>query len=256
MRIAKGRIDVAIMEGTHAEPSQEERSTEQDLEGRIVRHIKGSPGIVLAHFSPMHVDRLVTFLRAAMKTGRTMVIDPYTAFLMHLIRHQCHLHNPHTSRLLRIYYNGGFLRSYKRKNQAGVYERFLPRRIEMHKILASSEKFLMVFRPAMVEQDFGGRLPQGCCCLYSYWAGYLDKPQWADFEEQVAVVGSRFITAHTSGHIFAEDTAEFVKEIRPKVVISVHTIKPQAFRRLAVRVYEPKDGEVCDVECLVMPHGE
>lgn len=73
----------------------------------------------------------------------------------------------------------------------------------------------------------------------------------ADLEESVTNAGARFIQAHTSGHIFAEDTYEFLKEINPKVVIPIHTFEPEAFRRLPVRVFEPKDGEVCDVERLI-----
>jgi ribonuclease J len=150
MTDSKGLSDSGILSAwstlpyvTHSEPSQEERLSEQDLERRIVDHIKGSPGIVLAALSPMHVDRLVTFLRSAMRTRRTVVIDPYTAFVMHLIHHQCGIHDPHRSQLIRIYYNQGFLKSYKRKHQEDVYQRFLRRRVEMQEILASAEKFLM-----------------------------------------------------------------------------------------------------------------
>jgi ribonuclease J len=247
-KAAKGRIDVALMEGTHPEPGRERRVTEQELEGHIVGRIKDSPGLVLAHFSPMHVDRLVTFLRATMRTGRTFVADPYTAYVMHLVRSQCRIHDPQKSALIRVCYNQSFLQSYRRKHQQDVYDKFLAKRIALNEVMASFRRFVMVFRPAMVDQDFAGQLPDGCCCLYSYWPGYLERPQWEGFEESVKAVGGRFVVAHTSGHIFAEDTAEFLREIDPRVVIPIHTFAPEAFRGLGRRVQVLRDGESYEVK--------
>lgn len=45
------------------------------VEHQIVGHIKDTPGLVLAHFSPMHVDRLVTFFQATKRTDHIFVID-------------------------------------------------------------------------------------------------------------------------------------------------------------------------------------
>jgi ribonuclease J len=238
------------MEGTHTESTGEQRLTERDLENQIVGQIKGTPGLVLPHFSPMNVDRLVTFLRAAQRTNRIFVADHYTAWVMYLICHQCRIPDPQTSNRIRVYFPRSFLKSYKRKNQHQVVQKFERNRIEMEEILETPRRFLMPFRLSMLE-DFDGKLPEGSCCIYSYWAGYLERPESADFEERVANAGAGFIKAHTSGHIFAEDTSEFLNEIKPQVVIPIHTFEPKAFRRLPVRVYEPKDGEVCDVERLI-----
>lgn len=247
VRAAKGRIDVALMEGTHTEPGREGHISEQQLEHRIVRQVESSTGIVLAHFSPMHVDRLVTFLRTAIRTGRTFVVDPYAAYVMYLIRSQCRIQDPQKNSLIRVYYNKAFLESYRRKHQQDVFDRFLARRITMDQILASPSRFLMVFRPAMMDKDFGGALPPGCLCLYSYWSGYLERPQWDDFEQNVKAVGGEFVVAHTSGHIFAEDTAEFLQAIKPRLVIPIHTFAPEAFRGLAERVKVLHDGETLEV---------
>jgi ribonuclease J len=90
-------------------------------------------------------------------------------------------------------------------------------------------------------------LPQGSCCIYSYWPGYLERPQSAGLEQKVASAGARFIKAHTSGHIFAEDTAEFLRGIDPKVVIPIHTFNPEAFRGLGRQVRILNDGEPYEV---------
>ena len=181
--------------------------TEQALDGQIVSHIKNTPGIVLAHFSPMHVDRLVTFFRATKRTNHIFLIDHYTAWVMYLICHQCRIPDPRRDERIKVYYPQAFLKTYKRKNQQKVFEKFNRNRIEIEEIVASPQRFVMVFRPTMLGQDFGGKLPEGSCCIYSYWPGYLEQPNSADFEQKVTSAGARFVKVHTSGHIFAEDTA-------------------------------------------------
>ncbi len=246
-RVARGRIDVAIMEGTHTESSGEQAITEDALEKQIVDDIQCTQGIVLAHFSPMHVDRLVTFFRAAKKTKRVFVADPYTAWVLYLIHRQCKVPDPRNCPRVKVYYNRGFLESYRRKNLRCVYEKFCHTRIEMNDILASPQRFLMVVRPAMIAEDFRGTLPEGSRCIYSYWPGYLQRPQSAGFEQKVTSAGARFLKAHTSGHIFAEDTAEFLRDIDPKVVIPIHTTNPEAFRGLGREVRILNDGEPYEV---------
>lgn len=246
-RAAKGRIDLALMEGTHAEASGERLLSEQDLEDQIADQIKDSPGIALANFSPMHVDRLVTFFRAAKKTKRTFVADAYTAWVLYLIQSKCGVPDPRTCPLVKVYYPQAFLKTYRRKNQQCVFDKFQHKRIGMEELAASPGQFVMVFRPTMIAQDFGGKLPEGSCCIYSYWPGYLERPSSADFEQEVAAAGGQFLKAHTSGHIFAEDTATFLGEIGPKMVIPIHTFQPEAFERLGFHVPRLNDGESYEV---------
>ena len=73
------------MEGTHMGAHRERGPTEHGLEIDIFNHLKSASGLVLAAFSPMHVDRLVSFYKAARKGGRTFVVDIYGAFVLHLV---------------------------------------------------------------------------------------------------------------------------------------------------------------------------
>lgn len=60
-------IDVMLMEGTHIGHPDEQGPNEYELESEIVGHVEKAPSLVLASFSPQHLDRLVTFIRAAKK---------------------------------------------------------------------------------------------------------------------------------------------------------------------------------------------
>jgi len=237
-------IDVMLMEGTHAGPSEKARVTEVDLEERILGHIQDSRSIVLACFSPLHVDRLVTFYKAASRAGRTFLVDPYAALVMNKAAHYCKIPDPAIEKAIRVYYNTYFEASYEKKGLRYVHEMFIPNRIGMAEILANPKDFLMIFRPGMIEPDFEGHLPQNARCIYSYWAGYLNKPEWVKLQESIKSVGGDFVKAHTSGHIIAEDLPGFVQGIKPGTLIPIHTFEPGWFSNLYSNVKLLGDGEV------------
>ncbi len=223
-------VDLLLMEGTHVGSGRERGVTEHELEEQVLGQLQESQGLVLASFSPLHVDRLVTFYKAARRAGRTFVVDPYGAFVMHLVSGQCHIPRPTTEAGVCIYYNAYFESSYQRRNLGKIHRLFAADRIELAEILASPERYVLLFRTSMVEHDFGGILPRNARCLYSYWNGYLSKPDWAELQAQLTAAGGQFVETHTSGHIFAEDIVSFVRAINPALVIPIHTFEPEQFR--------------------------
>ena len=222
-------IDVMLMEGTHFGRDNEQRVTEHELEEQIVGYIRGAEGLVLAAFSPMHVDRLVTFYRAAGRTNRTFVVDPYAAFVMHLVSSQCHIPRPEERKGIKVYYNDNFEQSWQRRRLQKIHDMFAENRIDLEEIISNPESQVMVFRPSMVQPDFNDNLPNGTTCIYSYWPGYLKKPDWKNTKQSVEVSNGQFIEAHTSGHILAQDIVELVNAIGPRTIIPVHTFEPEAF---------------------------
>ena len=205
---------------------------------------------MLANFSPLHVDRLVGFLRASQRTGRVFVADPYAALVMHKAAKRCKVPDPVKDTEIKVYYCKTFEDSFERKGLDYVHKMFEPNRITMEEILAKPERFVMIFRPNMVGFDFGGALPLHARCIYSYWSGYLKQPHWTEFHEKLALAQGDFIQAHTSGHIFADDIVTFVERIDPRKmtkVIPVHTFHPDEFPKLVDRVENLEDGQVYEI---------
>jgi ribonuclease J len=90
-------------------------------------------------------------------------------------------------------------------------------------------------------------LPQYARCIYSYWAGYLKQPQWAELQEKLESVGGDFIPAHTSGHILPDDIVKFIGQVNPRTVIPIHTFEPTFFRSIHDRVEVLQDGQPYDI---------
>jgi ribonuclease J len=238
--IGPKNIDVLLMEGTHFGPGRSSKGlNEFELEEEIVDHIKAAPGIVLACFSPIDVDRLVTYYRASQRTGRIFVADAYAAFVMHLVASEASIPRPTSDVGVRVYFNQAF----ENRQLTSVRERFELDRIQLAQVLAEPTKYLMVFRPSMTELDFANVLPTNSRCLYSYWKGYLEKPDWVQLQESLSQVGGDFIPAHASGHIYVEDIVELVRGINPKQIVPIHTFEPTGFQQHFANVTLLDDGE-------------
>jgi hypothetical protein len=55
------------------------------------------------------VDRLVSYNRAAVRTGRTLVLDPYAALILYLTKSECKVSDPFQAKHIRIYLAESFL---------------------------------------------------------------------------------------------------------------------------------------------------
>jgi len=120
---------------------------------------------------------------------------------------------------------------------------FLKDRIELPEILHEPSRYLMVFRPSMLDHDFAGTLPHGTVCLYSYWPGYLRNPDFRYFLSALEKVQGHLTEVHTSGHIAPADLVKFVRSLNPRLVIPMHTTAPNQFKTHFSNTLVLKDRE-------------
>jgi ribonuclease J len=240
-------IDVLLMEGTHISHPDHRGPNEYELEDEITEQVRSAPGLVLASFSPQHVDRLVGFYRATIKAGRTFVSDAYTAFVMHLLASETSIPRPESAENVKVLFPKFFLETFEKKRLESFFSLMSPARIGVEEIRSNPSRYVMLFRPSMLKSDFGGTLPPGTRCLYSRWTGYLDRPDWQPVKDALTKAEGDLIEVHTSGHIFASDIADLVRQINAKLVIPVHTFEPERFEPIAANVRVLKDGETLNI---------
>ena len=236
-------IDVLLMEGTHIAHSNHRGQDEFEVEDEITHHIKAAPGLVLASFSPQHVDRLVGFFRATMKADRIFIADAYTAFIMHLIASETPIPRPESSEHVRVFFPKFFEESFRRKKLETFFSLMSPVRIGMDEIRSNPSRYLMLFRPSMMDSDFGGILPIHSRCVYSRWSGYLEQKEWQTTKAKLQEVTGDLIEVHTSGHIYHDDIIKFVGQINAKTVIPIHTFEPERFLHHFKNAVLLQDGE-------------
>lgn len=221
-------LDVLLMEGTHFGFPDGNLATEYELENEITELVRKFESLVLASFSPQHVDRLVAFIRVAKKTGRTFVADVYTAFIMHLLKNEIPLPQPEPGGFVRVYVPQALQESAHRKGRSAQIERFRDAEIKLAEIKEAPEKFLMIFRASMLD-DFDGEFPAETSCLYSRWDGYLQQSRWNLVRKSLDEVNGTLHGIHTSGHILSTDIVRFARAINPVKIIPVHTFEPEQF---------------------------
>ena len=118
---------------------------------------------------------------------------------------------------------------------------------QLEEILATPGEYAMVFRPSMTALDFKGQLPERSHCLYSYWKGYLTNPDWVELRQHLAEVNGTFTAAHTSGHIYIQDIINFVRKVKPRTVVPIHTFEPDEFKQHFPNVHILHDGESYEI---------
>ena len=241
--VSDRRIDVLMMEGTHfGLPTENDRS-EDELQSDVCDIVRDTNGLVLASFSPQHVDRLIAFMQAASNAGRTFVADIYTAFILHLVGSELDVPAPTAANNVRVYYPSHSVTSYKRRRLDRFFNQFAKSRIELDEIRARPESHLMAFRPSMLSRDFAGELPRNSTCIYSYWSGYLEKPDWLEVSAAIESSDSRLLPVHSTGHMLEDDIIRFACRINARTVIPVHTFEPETFQKHLANVTVLNDGQ-------------
>ncbi|WLD14685.1 MBL fold metallo-hydrolase [Planctellipticum variicoloris] len=236
-------IDVLLMEGTHISHPDHRGPNEYELEDEITEQVRSALGLVLASFSPQHVDRLVGFYRATIKAGRTFVADAYTAFVMHLLASESSIPRPESAENVKVFFPKFFLETFEKKRLEGFFTLMSPARIGVEEIRSNPSRYVMLFRPSMLEGDFGGTLPPRTRCLYSRWTGYLDRPDWQPVKDALTKSEGDLIEVHTSGHIFHGDIIDLVGQLSAKLVVPIHTFEPEKFQAFLSTVKLLADGE-------------
>lgn len=223
-------IDVLLMEGTTlGRETDAAPQTESELEAEIATSVKETQGLVLAYFSAQNVDRLVTFYRAAIRSGRSLIIDVYTACLLDAVERPS---LPSTgAENIRIFLPQRQKRQIIRGKGFDRVEPYRSRRIYPDEIAQHPERWLMMFRGSMT-QDLE---VMNCCAdgklIYSLWPGYLDRGEedirgWSQRQRM------RFEVQHTSGHAHFRDLKRFVEAMAPKTLVPIHTLHPKRYAEL------------------------
>lgn len=213
--------------------------TEAQLVEQIAAKIRETEGIVLAGFSGQNIDRLVTFYKATLKSGRVFVADCYIANLLRTIG-RVTLPDP-TSGAMRVFLPSRMKAQIVRNQLFDVVAPFRRSRIYPEELFSDKSKWVMTFRASMAG-DFEGDGQLECGRLiYSMWPGYLERgsPNLLDWCNQNGVA---FDILHTSGHASRDDLARVVQALMPKTVLPIHTLAPERYVDLGAPVSTSANG--------------
>jgi ribonuclease J len=238
-------VDVMLLEGTTLGRSNKEPiASEANLVSQLKHSMTSTDGIVLAGFSGQNIDRLVTFYKAALSSGRTFVVDLYIAHLLLSIGRQS-LPDPTTS-ALRVFLPQRMKSKIIRDKAFDIVNPFYSRRIYPDELKANSSNLVMTFRASMACDLEKADCLTGAGLIYSMWPGYLERSS-PNLRDWCNDKGLSFEIIHTSGHASYDDLQKLVTAISPKTLVPIHTFSPEAFNSLHNSIANIPNGEWFDL---------
>lgn len=238
-------VDALLIEGTNIERTPERYLSESGVEEKMREVIHNAKGITLIAFSAQNIDRLVSVIKATVR-DKTLVIDPYTAFVMTALRPHIKLpdllgrvHN------IRVCFPPSICKHMEKRKMDS--ERFRKLEISPDELDNDPQHFVMLVKNSMLSFLEEIHCMTNCDYIYSLWSGYRSEPSSADFEEFIKRKSFNVHQIHTSGHASLRDLRKLVDAIKPKIVIPVHTANPEGFLKYFPNTVVLKDGQSFDV---------
>ena len=220
-------IDWLLLEGTTLGASGNSHGlrSEQDVETLLVAIAKRDTDKLLAVIaSGQNLDRLVSCFRAAKRSGRLLVVDPYQAFVLMKLAplstsipqftwdlvHVCFA--PHQVERLK---NAGLMQV--------VWDMGRAAKVSTDELAENPGAYLMCARAGFGMTKVLDKIGPGRVSLiWSQWSGYWRRDGCAirEWSERTGVE-AQFV--HSGGHAWPEDLKRLAEELQPKQLIIVHT---------------------------------
>ena len=229
------QIDLLITEGTNLSGTGVKPATcrtESGLEQEFEKVFSSHEKPVIIQMSGQNLDRLVTIYRACLKTGRWLILDPYTAFVASRLK-------THNIPELNQHWDISVLLPEQEHlwNSLGLPAKKVqwmsPFSVDLDD-LRKNQHYVLLFRYWIGQAiDAKDILPDGSSFIYSMSSYYLDKTekQWGGLAKRINEGELTFYNLHVSGHSYPEDLKIFIDQINPRFIFPVHTQNNEWFRQ-------------------------
>jgi len=238
-------IDYLLLEGSMLGREGQLHKDEYDVELRIMKILRETKNIVFLSCSSQNIDRLVSVYRACLRTGRTFVIDLYTAFILSKLRKVSKGIPQYNSDNMRIKFWKSHADSLSNAGYRDLLYAYNKRKIELLEINKKKETMLMLVRDNSIFPLTLKEIPdtKGAKLIYSMYEKYLTE----EFRTKCGKKGIEIEHVHTSGHATVDDLQAFATALNPKTTIPIHTFFADKYKELFENVEILKDGQIFDI---------
>ena len=243
-------IDLLLMEGTMMRRNSDRFPDEASVRRKIEEILKRQKNITFLIASSQNIDRLVAAIHACQNTGKILVIDFYTAWVLEQVGEVSYKVPTIDWEQVKVYADYGMD---KRVNNDPEFFGDFRRRLYRHRVTkkeleadpAQNLIYSKMSRFKIMElyKKFGP-----INLIYSQWLGYL-KLKNDDYRGAEAINAYQndpqvnFTYAHTSGHATLDILHKMVEALQPAQLIPIHTEHPDDYVKHFNRVITLKDGE-------------
>ena len=202
--------------------------------------------MTLLYFSAQNIDRLVSFYRASLKTGKIFVIDFYTANILGCLKDYARIPYPSENYAnIRVFFPYWLCRRITRQGREELMYKYKGYKITRKEISDRSGEIMMMVRPSMLKDLGLIKNIEEATFIYSLWEGYLQDDSMQKMMRFIKKKNMKFYQVHTSGHAEIDTLKKVVNKLKPGKIIPIHTFHPDKYSGLFNRKIEQvSDGEV------------
>jgi ribonuclease J len=240
-------VDVALLEGTRLGRQDESDGnlTEDDVELRLADMARGCDGALLVFSAAQHIDRLVSVYRACRRTGRSLVINLYTATVARATG-RATIPQPGVP-ALRVYAPQRQRVLVKRSKEFARMRALGKARIFTEEIAANPNGFCLLMQPSTLPELVRAGCLRDAEAVWSMWTGYLREASGERICAQLDRGDIPLRRLHASGHASVADLQRLADALYPARIVPIHTAAPERYASTFERVEPHADGEWWEV---------
>jgi len=234
-------VDCLILEGTCVHKDSGSSGSEADVEKELIKIFKENRKLIVLSCSHQNVDRISSLYRACIRTGKTLVMIPYTAYILDKLKSISKKIPQYDIKQIKVFFEKSRYSSKMRKDKT-LYK-YRSSKIKYEEIERRRNE-LVVLNSFFVRSRLGAKgLLKDALLVYSNWVGYFEdeKPFWEKHGVPIKYV-------HTSGHASVAELEQFANAINPVKIIPIHTNYPEMFHKLfGSKVIDINDEESIEI---------
>jgi len=250
-KVKKVKPYALICEGTRMSYDPEHNYTEEEVYKKASDIIKKSKGLVMAYFSMTNVDRFMSFYNAAVENKRKLVIDTRLAYVIDNLKEKItSLPDVLSDKNIKIYFRLCKSCTFAEKDYYTWERPYLNNMINYEEIAKNPKKYVMHMGfNKLIELCY--IQPKDSDFIYSSSEHFLEGEENEDqkkvLENWMNHFKIKFHKAHCSGHASKQDVIDLIKEVKPKVLIPVHTEAVDEFKKVHDNVLVVERGKKVEI---------
>jgi len=249
--VSSQRVKVLLCEGTNTQ-EENENVTEEEVFARALKIVRETTGLVIADFAPRHIERLQSFYNIARETGRQLVVLIKDWYLLQAMQKAANepWHLLPLNDIL-IYGETKKWRSWELNLLGNVQEKM----VYPEQIHRNPGEYILCLSFFDIKHLIDIDPPAGGIYIYSS-SEAQDEEQRIDQKRlqhwlahfQLGAEGfEKGSRLHASGHATGQELLSMILEIRPEILIPVHTSNPFYFseklKNTGIKVLVPEAGQ-------------
>ncbi len=249
---SKEKPEIMISEGTRID--EKSSNTEEDVQEKSTAVIRNKKGLVIVNFPMRDTDRLLTFYNTAVSNHRKLLIEVRQAILLDLLHEAGVEELPRTDdENIRIFYPKKSWGLIGRDDFSGEqikkdYQSWEKEYLSASNIITANEinkkqgDYIMFLNYFQLNNLLDMSLREDSVHVRSICEPFNDE---MELDQRRVDSWLKFLglypeyKIHSSGHAPGPDIMKMIRQINPKILIPIHTLHPEMFKKIT-----PKGTEI------------